>query len=684
MTGLRELRAALRRTWAPFFSRFGQLTDVQLRAVPELLAGRNLVVISPAASGKTEAAVAPIVERQLDAGREEDRLAVLYVSPTRALVNDLFRRLAGPLGQLDLKVGRKTGDHPAVEESRLPFLLITTPESFDSLLCRHPRIFKGLGAVILDELHLLDNTPRGDQLRVLLERMRLINPDVQHCALSATIDDQDIGRRYFSSPVVVNIPSSREIEQVLVQMDDRWPHTVVDELRRRECRKVLCFFNARSLAEGASRRLDLPPFKGRVWVHHASLTRHVREQVEELMNRQRTGLLCCTSTLELGIDIGDIDAVVLVRPPFNVASLLQRIGRGNRRRASYLLAIGLFDDPWERVLFETLFECARQGRLYERRYTPSLSVVPQQIVSYMFQRRRIGTTLDSLRRVFTGPGFERLPVERVFRHMVDHGHIVCRRAVVHFLASSLERQIESGRIHSNIQDKSFGQYEVHDVTTGQHVGTVFFVLEHFVLAGRTWETVRRDEKEKRLLVRPLATVATGTKVFEGTGTGGYGYRLAAVLKSRLMPELEPRQFPYFLEEGQAYIVHLLGSTCGSLLAEALSEQGVGAADVDGKVLVLAERHLGRHKKAIPVPGMSAVRKAVGRNLSRLEDSLGSGAFFEFLPPELQVEDHLLTLDAAGLLEFLNGVELVEMSANKVSRRLFGREGVDNGREPARF
>lgn len=135
-----------------------------------VLDGQNLVAISPAASGKTEAIVAPAVERLLPDRR--GRFSVLYVSPTRALVNDLSRRMAEPLQYLELKLARKTGDHPTLDESKLPFMLITTPESFDSLLCRHTRIFKELSAVILDELHLLDNTPRGDQLRVLLERLR--------------------------------------------------------------------------------------------------------------------------------------------------------------------------------------------------------------------------------------------------------------------------------------------------------------------------------------------------------------------------------------------------------------------------------------------------------------------------------------------------------------------------------
>ena len=122
----REIRDALKRTWIPFFSRFGRLTEVQVRAIPVILEGRNLVVISPAASGKTEAVVAPAVERLLPDRR--GRFSVLYVSPTRALVNDLYRRLSEPLQYLELALARKTGDHPAIDESKLPFMLITTPE----------------------------------------------------------------------------------------------------------------------------------------------------------------------------------------------------------------------------------------------------------------------------------------------------------------------------------------------------------------------------------------------------------------------------------------------------------------------------------------------------------------------------------------------------------------------------
>ncbi len=625
------------------------------------------MVISPAASGKTEAIVAPAVERLLPDQR--DRFAVLYVSPTRALVNDLFRRMSEPLEYLELKLARKTGDHPALDESRLPFMLITTPESFDSLLCRHTRIFKELSAVVLDELHLLDNTPRGDQLRVLLERLRLINTDIRYYALSATIDDVEMGRRYFPDPVVVQVPSRREIDEELLPMGDGWPARIIEELKRRGLRKVLCFFNARSYAEQYSKLLNLPPFTNRVWVHHASLTRESRESVEATMNREKTGILCCTSTLELGIDIGDIDGVVLVRPPFNVSSLLQRLGRSNRRRHVGLPAIGLYLNQWEKFLFETMFECAREGRLYEKSYTPALAVIPQQVGSYLFQRRRIGTTPDSLHRILRPLADDAAVIDRAFRQMVDSGEVVAQRPGIYFNGPAAEQRVESGKVHSNIQDKTFGTYDVYDITTGRQIGTVFFVFHHFVLAGRSWELVEHREKEKKVMVRPLAAVSSNTKVFEGTGTGGYSYRLAVVLKRRLFPDLTANQFPYFRDGDQLLLVHLLGSTYGYILSEALSARGRDTSDMDGKLFVLSGVRPGATLKSFPAPDLSAVRDVIAASLYRLEDSLGSGSFFRSLPEDLQIEDHLLALDIRGLLEFLKGLEPVELPAEEVTRQI---------------
>jgi ATP-dependent Lhr-like helicase len=664
------VRRSLARTWFPFFSRFGRLTEVQDRTIPLVLQGRNVVVISPSASGKTEAIAAPLVERNLASGA--GRFSVLYISPTRALVNDLYRRLKDPLEYLGLGLDRKTGDHPAVDEKRLPFMLVTTPESTDSLLCRHPAIFKQVSAVVLDELHLLDNSPRGDQLRVLLNRLRLINDHVQFCALSATIDDIGIGDRYFADGEVVKVDERRRIDHAMLSMEPDWQQKVVAELKARACHKVLCFFNSRSWAESASRELDIPPFRNRVWVHHASLSRKTREEIERTMNRERIGMLCCTSTLELGIDIGDIDGVVLVRPPFNVSSLLQRIGRGNRRQDADLFAVGLYTNGWERFLFDTFFESARAGLLYEKRYVASLSVIPQQIASYLYQRRRVGTTVRSLQRVFQGLYPDPEPIRRALDRLIEQDAVVTERPGVYQLGTKLEKQVRFGKIHSNIQQKSFGKYDVFEVSTKKLLGTVFFLFRTFVLSGRTWELVEFNEKDSAIMVRPSREVGATTEVFEGTGTGGYGYRMAQVLKSRLFPDLAPNQFPYYTEGGQKFVVHLLGDLYGFLLTEAFGIQGIGATDLDGKLLALAnvEHDLLR----FPVPELRSIREVVRKNIARLEDSLGSGAFLRMLPKDLQVDDHLLALDIDGLLRFLAEVRLVELPAGEVSERIRQRVG----------
>ena len=123
-------------------------------------------------------------------------------------------------------------------------------------------------------------------------------------------------------------------------------------LLKKKLKKLLVFFNARSLAELFSQEFNRPPFQDAILVHHASLQKQRREEVERQMNNSDRAILCATSTLELGIDIGDVDCIVLFRPPFDISSLLQRIGRGNRR-TNKLFAVCVYTNEWEKILFLT-------------------------------------------------------------------------------------------------------------------------------------------------------------------------------------------------------------------------------------------------------------------------------------------------------------------------------------------
>ncbi len=653
-----EIKRRLPYTWVPFFSRFGALTEVQVRTVPVILAGKNVVVISPAASGKTEAVVAPLLENIIarwKSGSPTEGIQLLYISPTRALVNDLFRRLEQPVQYTGLTVSRKTGDRPTLDFKRLPSVLLTTPESFDSLLTRHPKIFKTLRVVVLDELHLIDNTPRGDQVRILLERLRRIQSSLQYAALSATIDDVNIGTRYFKDAEVCVSELHREIECRMVEKDE-FVHSLFSIARERKFKKILVFFNARSLAELFSRDLNRPPFQDAVLVHHASLQKQRREEVERQMNTAERAILCATSTLELGIDIGDVDCTVLYRPPFNISSFLQRIGRGNRRmNTAYALCV--YTDEWERIVFETFYDCARRGMLYDNRYQPSLSVLPQQIYSYLYQRRRIGSTVKNLDNILV-PAYTADQVKTVFRELRRDGKIAETRPGIYFLSAKLEDKIRWGKIHSNIAEISFGEYDVINAGNGMQVGRIFYLKHRFVLGGHCWETVRIDEQNKNVYAKYIGDVPAVVKIFEGKGAGNYNFRLAPVLKDRLFPDMTKTDFPYARESADICILHLLGSLYAFLISEALQVEGINAVDVQGKILVLNRYEMVDDR--FPLPAKESIRRVIADNIAKLEDALGSGAYIYDLPAKYQVEDHYLNLDIDGFYDYLESLKLVEV------------------------
>ncbi|KPK63557.1 hypothetical protein AMJ83_06530 [candidate division WOR_3 bacterium SM23_42] len=653
-----DIKKALKRTWLPFFGHFGRFTSIQELTIPRILEHHNVIVISPAATGKTEAVIAPVLENLLSKGsftNAVNKLRILYISPTRALVNDLYRRLLDPVSYLNIAMRVKTGDRPQVTSKKVPNVLLTTPESFDSLLTRRPELFLNLEAVILDEIHLIDNTPRGDQLRVLLNRLRRINDQLQYCALSATIDDLNIGLRYFPEPKVCFLKAPREIEFLLIRADN-FIENLAEIARDRNLKKILVFFNARSLAELFSQKLDRPPFQDLVFVHHASLPKPRREEVERMMNINERAILCATSTLELGIDIGSVDCIVLYRPPFNVSSLLQRVGRGNRR-ARGLFAVGVYTDDWERLLFETYFECARQGQLYEKRYTPTLSVIPQQIYSYLYQRRRIGTTVKSLCGIFF-PVHSEDRVKAVFKKLYEEHKIEETRPGIYFDSARLEKKIDWGKIHSNITETSFGEYDVFNVTSGTLLGRIFHLREKFVLGGKCWQIASITEKEKKVYAKCVGEASAVTKIFEGKGAGSYNYRLAPIIKEKFVPDMALDEFPYAREADNTHILHLFGSIYGSVLADALFEEGVEAMDVEGKMLVLNKYVVA--DTSFPIPGIDAIRDVIGENIRRLEDALGSGAYFYDLPIAYQIEDHFLNLDIPGFVKFLSSLKLVSM------------------------
>ncbi|MCZ7669504.1 MAG: DEAD/DEAH box helicase [Chloroflexi bacterium] len=244
-------------------------------------------------------------------------LQLLYICPTRALVRDLFERLQPILRETAVTIGMKTGDTSLPQQ--MPAILLTTPESTDSLLTRSPKTFLALQAIVIDEIHLFDNTPRGDHLRCLLPRLERIRqyqqPDrapAQRVALSATVPDPaGVMVRYLHEGVLVQAPGGRAIEAEIRPLYNLTE--LVTSLAERSAFKSLLFCNSREEVEETAVFLRQQlAYHADIFVHYSNLDAAMRRDVEERFAASATAVCVCTSTLELGENIGSIDDVVLL------------------------------------------------------------------------------------------------------------------------------------------------------------------------------------------------------------------------------------------------------------------------------------------------------------------------------------------------------------------------------------
>ena len=426
----RQLKAQLPHTWRAFFAGHGSFTEVQRRAMPVILSGEDALIAAATASGKTEAALAPLLERHVLGG--DAGLRLLYLCPTRALVRDLYGRLEPPLRALNVSLGMKSGDTGPVPTRRPPSVLLTTPESTDSLLTRAPRLFRMLEAVVLDEIHLFDDGPRGDQVRCLLERIETIRTfeypgraPTQRVALSATVDAPgEVAARYLNDTTVVQVAGNRALTAELVPTHG--PEDVVTALAARASPKTLIFCNTRHEVEALAAHLRRTlPFEAAVLVHYSNLDSAMRLEVETRFAEASVAVCVSSSTLELGVDIGSIDEVALFGPPANLGSFLQRVGRGGRRRGEARV-VCLARSVLEWRQFEALLTMAHKtgahGQLSELpkgTYHFRLSVLVQQIFSLLKQSPTGGLRLADLRRSVPGPLSASLS-DDTLRHLLGH------------------------------------------------------------------------------------------------------------------------------------------------------------------------------------------------------------------------------------------------------------------------
>ena len=327
----------------------------QLELMAHAQAGRDALLIAPTGAGKTLAGFLPSLV-DLAAGRPEtDGLHTLYVSPLKALAVDIARNLMAPVAEMGLpiRVEGRTGDTPASRRKRQkespPDLLLTTPEQL-ALLIGDPgaaRLFETVRRVVIDELHALAPTKRGDQLALALARVRALAPEITTVGLSATVKTPAELQRYLVDPrkgrplsELVQVAGGAAPDIAIHETDERMPwsghggrHAIAEVYAAVKRHKTtLIFANTRAQAELTFQALwtineDTLP----IALHHGSLDVGQRRKVEAAMAEGRLKAIVCTSTLDLGIDWGDVDLVIHMGSPKGASRLLQRTGRANHR-----------------------------------------------------------------------------------------------------------------------------------------------------------------------------------------------------------------------------------------------------------------------------------------------------------------------------------------------------------------
>ncbi len=346
------------RSWVPYPHQLDTLATVQ--------SGRNALLIAPTGAGKTLSGFLPSLIDLADrssSDRDFSGLHTLYVSPLKALAVDIARNLEAPVREmaLNIRCETRTGDTPSAKRARQrqrpPDILMTTPESL-SLLLTYPdvaRLFGHLQCLVVDELHAFISTKRGDLLALAMSRLGRLAPYVRRIGLSATVHDEAAFQRWIAPNAdggtvqIVRAAPGTNPDVSIIHSEARIPwsgHMATHALPAvynhiKAHRTTLIFVNTRAQAEIVFRLLWRMNDEGlAIALHHGSLERERRRKVEAAMARGQLRAVVCTSSLDLGIDWGDVDLVVQMGAPKGASRLLQRLGRANHR----------YDEPSRAVL----------------------------------------------------------------------------------------------------------------------------------------------------------------------------------------------------------------------------------------------------------------------------------------------------------------------------------------------
>ncbi len=548
------------------------LRPIQAAAISRILStDDNYILASRTASGKTEAAFLPILTK---VDFRERGVQVLYISPLIALINDQFQRVEDLCKHMDVTVTKWHGEASKSLKHKLvkapTGILLITPESIEAMFINHPyyvkALFPNLKFIVIDEIHSFIGSSRGIQLKSLLSRIKLqLANQVRTIGLSATIGDYDEAKRFTGEEertkvLVDKTPKELNAKFRYMKSDPvNYSVALIDDLyEQTKDKKVLIFPNSRGKAEEVAVKLKKTAERNNghqfYFSHHSSVDKELREHIEYFAKNNERQYFCiaCTSTLELGIDIGSVDMVVQIDSTYSVASLIQRVGRSGRKENIKSNLLLYATEQWQLLQSIACWQLYRESFI-EPIYSQKkpFDILFHQILSMLKATsgcsREVLINGIKLNSAFTN--ISSAEVENLIQYMVGMDYIedLKRELIVGYEG---EKLVNSKEFYSVFE--TLPTFKV--IHSGKAIGDIPFSPmimedENILLAARIWKIMDVDVEAQKIYVVPAHD---GNKpLFFGEG----GNVHSSIRKKMLEIIYNPFESNSEYEESAAAIIH---------------------------------------------------------------------------------------------------------------------------------